>query len=327
MSYPLPKDTAEMLGYGNGIGSNTGLALDKFRQVGEDWKITDASKKRTDIPQPVSTLITNALKRHKEMLKALTGQQVRQFQAMTDYRLVVGFGAEHVLETNLYLHRIYGFPLIPGSAIKGVARACAFWEIARHLELIAVDSTEMKRREKADPKVPTPLMLLDELLSDGEAQSLSREDKKELRDRQEKMISRLREDELCRALPKVQDLNFAEWQKLATTFYRVFGTTKRQGHVIFFDAYPLQSPRLEPDILNPHFGDYYGGKTRPPADYGRPIPSFFLTVAKGTNFLFAVASRDGDLADKANEWLKGGLTDLGIGSKTSAGYGFMKSIS
>jgi len=325
MSYPLPKDTAEMLAYG--IGHNPGLALDRFRQVGEDWKITDASKKRADIPQPVSTLIANAVRRHKEMLKTLNGQQVRQFQAITDYRLVVGFGAEHVLETNLYLHRIYGFPLIPGSAVKGVARAYAFWEIARHLGMTAADPAEMKRREGADPKVATPLKRLDELLADGEAQSLSREEKEQLRARQEKTITKLKEDGLCRALTKVRQLDFTEWQSLATTFYRVFGTTKKQGRVIFFDAYPTQSPRLEADILNPHFGDYYGSKTKPPADYGRPIPSFFLTVGKGSNFLFAVASRDGDLADKANAWLKGALTEMGIGSKTSAGYGFMRSIS
>lgn len=327
MSYPLPKDTAELLV--NGIGNNTGLALDKFRQVGEDWKITDPSKKRTDIPQPVSALITNALKRHKEMLKSLAGQEVRHFQAITDYRLVVGFGAEHVLETNLYLHRVYGFPLIPGSAAKGVARAYAFWEIARHLELTAADPAEMKRREEADPKVPTPLKRLDELLSDGGAESLSLEEKEQLRERQEKIIARLKEDDLCRTLPKVQQLDFTEWQRLAAIFYCVFGTTRKQGQVIFFDAYPTQPPRLETDILNPHFGDYYGSKnkTKPPADYCRPIPSFFLAVAKGSNFLFAVASRDNDLADKANKWLKGGLTELGIGSKTSAGYGFMKNIS
>lgn len=326
MSYPLPKDTAEMLAYG--IGNNTGLALDKYRQVGPDWKITDGSKKRADIPSPVATLITNAVKRHKEMLKSLTGQPKPYFEAFTDYRLVVGFGAEHVLETNLYLHRIYGFPLIPGSAVKGVARAYAFWKIARHLELTAAEQGEIKRRESADPKIKTPLTLLNELLADGVAEELSSEELKELRERQEKLITKLKEDELCRALPKVQQLDFDAWQSLAANFYRVFGTTKKQGQVTFFDAYPTQAPSLEPDILNPHFGDYYGSKnkTKPPADYGRPIPSFFLTVAKNSRFLFAVACRDNDLAAKANEWLKGGLTELGIGSKTAAGYGFMKPI-
>lgn len=36
--------------------------------------------------------------------------------------LLVGLGAESVLETALTLHHVYGTPLIPGSALKGLAR-------------------------------------------------------------------------------------------------------------------------------------------------------------------------------------------------------------
>jgi CRISPR-associated protein Cmr6 len=36
--------------------------------------------------------------------------------------LIVGLGGESVLETALSLHRTYGMPLIPGSALKGLAR-------------------------------------------------------------------------------------------------------------------------------------------------------------------------------------------------------------
>jgi CRISPR-associated protein Cmr6 len=40
-------------------------------------------------------------------------------------RMVVGLGAEAVLETSLCLHRTYGVPYIPGSALKGLAAAAA----------------------------------------------------------------------------------------------------------------------------------------------------------------------------------------------------------
>ena len=40
-------------------------------------------------------------------------------------RLVVGLGAESVLETSISLHRTYGVPYIPGSALKGLAAAAA----------------------------------------------------------------------------------------------------------------------------------------------------------------------------------------------------------
>src|SRR5207248_3340620 len=36
-------------------------------------------------------------------------------------RLVVGLGAESVLETGIRLHHTYGLPSIPGSALKGLA--------------------------------------------------------------------------------------------------------------------------------------------------------------------------------------------------------------
>ncbi|HEX8204195.1 MAG TPA: type III-B CRISPR module RAMP protein Cmr6, partial [Isosphaeraceae bacterium] len=36
-------------------------------------------------------------------------------------RLIVGLGAENVLETGIRLHHTYGMPIIPGSALKGLA--------------------------------------------------------------------------------------------------------------------------------------------------------------------------------------------------------------
>jgi CRISPR-associated protein Cmr6 len=76
--------------------------------------------------------------------------------------------------------------------------------------------------------------------------------------------------------------------------------------------------------MNPHYGEYYRdakGKT-PPADYLNPVPVYFLALEQGTKFEFAVASREQGLAAKATDWLKGALADLGIGAKTSAGYGY-----
>ena len=43
----------------------------------------------------------------------------------TTSRLVVGLGTASVVETSIALHRIYGVPYIPGSALKGVARRFA----------------------------------------------------------------------------------------------------------------------------------------------------------------------------------------------------------
>ncbi|AEB12636.1 type III-B CRISPR module RAMP protein Cmr6 [Marinithermus hydrothermalis] len=56
--------------------------------------------------------------RYRKALEEL-GAEVRE--ARTLGRLVVGLGGEGVLETSLTLHRTYGVPYIPGSALKGLA--------------------------------------------------------------------------------------------------------------------------------------------------------------------------------------------------------------
>jgi len=107
--------------------------------------------------------------------------------------------------------------------------------------------------------------------------------------------------------------------------------------------------------MNPHYGDYYGGKTvngkpLPPADYLNPVPIPFLTIGKGAKFEFIIgmqkvlkitdlseeeqksriipecqALTDGAmLHDLTLEWLKKALTEHGIGAKTAVGYGYFK---
>ncbi|MCX7786007.1 MAG: type III-B CRISPR module RAMP protein Cmr6 [candidate division WOR-3 bacterium] len=44
------------------------------------------------------------------------------FKLRTKTRLIVNHGGESVLESNIALHPLYGFPIIYGSAIKGVTR-------------------------------------------------------------------------------------------------------------------------------------------------------------------------------------------------------------
>jgi len=108
-------------------------------------------------------------------------------------------------------------------------------------------------------------------------------------------------------------------------FIAVFGTTDRAGSVIFLDAIPAHLPRFKLDIMNPHYPNYYRTQgEKPPADYESPTPVFFLTV-EGTPYHFALATRAEDaeaLLNKAEQWLKGALQELGIGAKTSADYGY-----
>jgi len=54
-----------------------------------------------------------------------TYAHLEHFSTFPEWRFVVGLGGANVLETSMTLHRLYGLPIIPGSALKGLARAYA----------------------------------------------------------------------------------------------------------------------------------------------------------------------------------------------------------
>lgn len=57
--------------------------------------------------------------------ESLTACGAKTGEAQTLGRMVVGLGGEAVLETAITLHRTYGVPYIPGSALKGLAASYA----------------------------------------------------------------------------------------------------------------------------------------------------------------------------------------------------------
>jgi CRISPR-associated protein Cmr6 len=96
------------------------------------------------------------------------------------------------------------------------------------------------------------------------------------------------------------------------------------GQAVFYDAMPVDDPKLELDVMNPHYPKYYA-REETPTNWQSPVPIYFLTVAPNVRFEFAVGWRgapNAELHQMAVEWLKGGLTELGAGAKTNAGYGY-----
>lgn len=262
--YPLATDTAQIIVKYGDRSLNLGLWLDHFiswtdrdgRGRKAELQPTNETKRRKCPPlnrQKDNELILRYAERWLQMLQAYAsmGFEVRDFSVQPLWRIVVGLGAESVLETSIRLHSIYGIPIIPGSAIKGLVRAYA--------ELILEKS----------PDNP-------ELVS------------------------------ICGTSPSKAPLE--------------------AGKVVFFDAVPSNLPRLKLDVMNPHYGEYYRGGNMPPADYLNPVPVYFLTVEKGSKFSFAVASssNNANLAKEAECWLKEALIELGIGAKTTTGYGQME---
>lgn len=93
-----------------------------------------------------------------------SGYKVFKFKALPLWRLVVGLGAIHPQETSMTLHHIYGFPYIPGSAIKGVTR---HWAILRLTE----EYIEDRKRKGEGLEFSEALKIILKILNEGEDQA------------------------------------------------------------------------------------------------------------------------------------------------------------
>ena len=90
-----------------------------------------------------NVLIEKACKWKGEDLYRLAFQQyrarleqlgARAAEVRTRDRVIVGLGADNPLETSITLNRLYGVPLIPGSALKGLARSYLRNQVRTHLD-------------------------------------------------------------------------------------------------------------------------------------------------------------------------------------------------
>lgn len=128
-----------------------------------------------------------------------------------------------------------------------------------------------------------------------------------------------------------RDLGWSE-DAVACLFGSEDASNPCQGALRFWDVIPeLAGGKLEVDILNPHYRDYYqqGGT---PHDAGQPVPVFFLTVPPNSKFHFRVdVIAPGRLGEELRRDWKNLLNAafehafdwLGFGAKTAVGYGAM----
>ncbi len=116
-------------------------------------------------------------------------------------------------------------------------------------------------------------------------------------------------------------------QEIKQEVNAVLGGPGSVGRVLLLDALPTAPPTLEPDVMTPHYGDYYQSppdNVKAPGDWLSPIPIPFLVVAKDQSFQFAIMPNtlaDEHLINTVSEWLIEALQWLGAGAKTSVGYG------
>ncbi len=106
-----------------------------------------------------------------------------------------------------------------------------------------------------------------------------------------------------------------------------------RGALLFWDVIiEPKDYKLGMDILTPHFGDYYFGKSTP-HESGQPIPNPFLVVPPGAKFQFHIQCNVALIKDEQirSNWCKLVQTALehafdwlGFGAKTAVGYGAMQ---
>jgi CRISPR-associated protein Cmr6 len=239
----------------NSLEPNAGLYLDKYI-LHQDKKKKEARRDHVRDVAEISIFndYENILKRWEMMLAAHknSGYAVKRGKATVQGRMVLGTGNESVLETAVTLHRTYGVPYIPGSALKGLAASLA-------------------RQDCGD-----------------------------------------------------------DWIKTSENYNTVFGNTAESGCLVFFDALymaekgiSLARNPLKRDVLTPHHREYYMGSA-PPADWDDPKPVHFLSATG--SYLVAIAASAGgeDWLNAVWEILEYALTEVGIGAKTSSGYGRLK---
>ncbi len=237
-------------------------------------------------------LIKEYIERRESLIDASKGQV---FTLATQWRFVTGLGLPHPVENGFLWHPTLGMPFISGSALKGLARAFARdWEKADAQELARIFGPPSPHSRHRQPV--------------SAAQELAR-------------IFGSGSKEGGKAGEASQD--GADHDGRAV------------GSVIFLDALPRAPVELEIDVMTPHYGDWYqkgeeikaDSLEKAPADWHSPNPIPFLTVAPGTEFLFAVlprrpeAEQDRCDAQTAARWMKQALATLGAGAKTATGYG------
>ena len=124
--YPLPSDTAAVFTAFSHC-QNPGLLFERYSP---DLRSGDNLKKPTLEKVQQCKPDRRALDAYRARWQAMVSAAgAAPFEAQTDWRFVTGLGRKGPLEVGFTFHRIYGFPIMPGSGLKGLARAYAHWAL------------------------------------------------------------------------------------------------------------------------------------------------------------------------------------------------------
>jgi CRISPR type III-B/RAMP module RAMP protein Cmr6 len=284
----LPRSTAALVKKVPLAVRNPALQLDKLSEPG-DQKAQKAALDDLIRVKGDSAFLKQLYERRQVHLNTLSAQALL---CQTVGPLTLHLARASALENaGICLHPIYGFTYLPGSGLKGMARAYA--------ETVWFPG-QFQNKEDGEPTSPEEERKATDAWRQIEAVfgwAPHSDDRKEWKPR---------------CVPEHQKDNAAS-----------------VGSIIFHEAWPDKWPPLIVDITNNHHPKYYQGEDAP-GDWENPIPVYFLAVPAGVTFSFALSKRRADMPDAllalAREWLLGALCHMGAGAKTAAGYGAFKPV-
>ena len=110
------------------VGANAGLLRDRYLRVAVKDKANHPGARWALFEVMRQSLVQSEAVYQTAYLRQLSARQENLLQKpnaegffCTKGRMVIGLGGENVLETGITLHHTYGTPLIPGTALKGLA--------------------------------------------------------------------------------------------------------------------------------------------------------------------------------------------------------------
>ncbi|MFZ4703782.1 MAG: type III-B CRISPR module RAMP protein Cmr6 [Candidatus Methylumidiphilus sp.] len=261
-----------------------------------NWEMSN-NKKAHAIKQvlgmePVKNLLDNLLKRQTALAETM-GANCHSIPARSTSPFATGLGLEHPVENGFSFLNPYGLPYLPGSGVKGVLRRAAE-------ELALFDYST----PGADLPANESWTLLDVwwlfgfdasavyLDTNPHKQADSLEQTRDAwRTAYKNHIPHLleREDlpQFFKAIGMKQD---KPTEQLLQDLSKQSREIHLSGSLSFWDVLP-KTDKLAVEIMTPHYGDYYQGKSTP-HDAGQPTPIPFLVVPAGSEFMFHVSFED-----------------------------------
>lgn len=105
---------------------------------------------------------------------------------------------------------------------------------------------------------------------------------------------------------------------------KYLGDEDKKGDVIFFDSFPKKGCKIVMDVMSVHHKDYYTKEESFPTDDDNPIVIKFLAVEGDFIIRLGISKelvKKDDFEKTILDTLKDALYKVGIGGKTSLGYG------